>query len=605
MSEKRYSAASNMLYCLVSTAEHLPALLLWCVLLVGANALIPILTTYLPKMVIDVIESGGGARALITVAASLSLAIALLAGIKKFTEKYISFIKYRMNTYYNRKVAHKGMTTDYQNQEDERFRRFQSESFTACNGHGSPLTEVYDSGISLASGVVGLTVYFGILVSLNPLLILLIIITTSIKFLLNTRVVRWAREGSDEKAGYIQRTSYINGVSSDVRSAKDIRVYSMAGWLEDIYARTTRGLARWYRNYARRISKVAAFDGVMSLLREGISYSYLIYMVVKGNISVADFTLYFGVIAGFSVWLSDILGNLSSLSRISISVNHLRAFLDYPEAYRREGGLVAAADAPKRIEIKNLSYRYEGAGEDVLKNVSLTVAPGEHLAVIGLNGAGKTTLMKLICGLTDPTEGRVLYDGVDIREYDRIGYYRLFSAVFQQFSLLPVTIEEIVSESTEDKADPARVEDCLREAGLWDKISALPRGAKSNYGREIYDDGVAFSGGEVQKLLLARALYRSAPVMILDEPTAALDPISEGRLYERYDALMSGKTALFISHRLASTRFCDRIVLIEGGAICEEGTHESLIARGGRYSELFEAQAKYYREAPDGGEVVI
>ena len=220
------------------------------------------------------------------------------------------------------------------------------------------------------------------------------------------------------------------------------------------------------------------------------------------------------------------------------------------------------------------------------------------LPILGLNGAGKTTMVKLICGLTEATDGTVLYDGTDVREYNRDAYYRLFGTVFQDFSILPVTIEEIVAE--DENPDPERVRKCLEQAGLREKIDSLPDGIRSKYDKAFWDNGINLSGGEIQKLLLARALYRQSPVILLDEPTAALDPVSENRLYETYDEVMQGKTTVFISHRLASTRFCHRIVLIADGRILEEGTHAELLAKKGRYYELFETQAKYYRENPDG-----
>ena len=205
----------------------------------------------------------------------------------------------------------------------------------------------------------------------------------------------------------------------------------------------------------------------------------------------------------------------------------------------------------------------------------------------------------LICGLIEPTEGRVLYDGTDIREYNRNEYYRLFGAVFQDYSVLPVTIEEIVAESVGGELDSGKVEECLKKAGLWDKISSLEQGAKTKYDKAFWDDGINLSGGEIQKLLLARALYRQSPIVILDEPTAALDPIAENRLYERYNEIMENKSTIFISHRLASTRFCSRIMLIDRGKILEEGTHEQLLKQKGMYYRLFETQAKYYLENPE------
>ena len=222
---------------------------------------------------------------------------------------------------------------------------------------------------------------------------------------------------------------------------------------------------------------------------------------------------------------------------------------------------------------------------------------------MGLNGAGKTTLVKLLCGLIDPTEGQIFYDGIDIRKYNRTAFYRLFSAVFQQFSILPVTIAEIVSETTPENIDYNKVKRCLIVAGLWNKIEQLTNGVNSQFGKTIYDDGVEFSGGEIQKLLLARAMYKNAPVMLLDEPTAALDPIAENTLYGNYNQISFQKTTVFVSHRLASTSFCDRIILIENGKICEEGSHNELLKQNGTYRMLFETQAKYYKNNLDKTEV--
>ena len=601
---KEYSIIKNMKYCLKATTECYPLLLLWCAVTVIINVLLPILIIYLPKAVIDDITLGNSVQSLVLTVLTYSTCIALLSGSKRFMEKYISFHKYKMNTFYTRKVANKGMTTDYCNQENEHFRKLQTESFNSCNGHYSPMTQVYDIMIALLSNAIGFAVYFGLLAKLNIFIVLFIIATTVISYFLNKRVIKWAADYNGEKIGYGQKTSYINRVSADIKSAKDIRLYNMSPWLENVYLLNNKGLSGWYRRYAGKAFQAAVADGGLALLREGVAYSYLLYLVFAGQLGVSDFVLYFAVITGFSGWLGGIFSQINALNRSNLAFNYLRAFLEYPDTYNKRGGRETAdiLRCPKRIELKNVSYRYAGAGEDTLNNISLTIDPAEHLAVVGLNGAGKTTLVKLICGLCDPTEGIVLYDGIDVKEYNRRAYYRLFSAVFQQFSLLPVNLEEIIAESGTEKVDTQRVNDCVKESGLSEKISALPSGIKSNYGKSINDDGVELSGGEIQKLLLARALYKNAPVMVLDEPTAALDPVSESRLYETYSTLMNEKSAVFISHRLASTRFCHRILLIENGAICEEGTHQSLLEQKGRYYTLFETQAKYYRDHPDGEE---
>lgn len=258
---------------------------------------------------------------------------------------------------------------------------------------------------------------------------------------------------------------------------------------------------------------------------------------------------------------------------------------------------------PCEIKLENVRYRYPGAEKDTIKGLDLTIHAGEKLAIVGLNGAGKTTLVKLICGFLDPTEGRVLFNGKDVRTLNRRDYYALFSAVFQRFSLLESSIIENIAQRI-DGIDERRAWDCAEKAGLTEKIRSLPKGMYTHFGRSVYEDGAELSGGETQRLMLARALYKDGPIIALDEPTAALDPIAENDIYQKYSSMTQGRTSLFISHRLASTRFCDRIIMLKDGCISEAGTHDELMRRGGEYAKLFAVQSKYYREGgrEDGSE---
>ena len=599
-----YSVIQNVCYCLRNTAQCYFPLLCWGIITILINVVLSILSTYLPKIVIEKITVESSLQELVTVILGFMGGIAMLSGANQFFTKFIYHQKFRMNTFYLNCVALKGLTTDYINQENGTFRKLQTESFSCCNGNYSPLSNIYDVLISLFTSMLGLSVFGMILIQLNWGIIIFLIVTTVISYFLNQMIIKWTAENNHERIGYQQRISYINNTAGDIRSAKDIRLYHMAVWFSDIYKGNMNGLAGWYRRLTSKVFRVAVYDSGFALLRESVVYIYLLYLVWNNQISVGDFVLHFGVVAGFSSWLGSIFSQITSLNQINLKINYFRSYLEYPESYQRESGIKVPTDGcPKVIELKNVSYKYEGAEQHALSHINLKIIPGEHLAIVGLNGAGKTTLVKLICGLTDPTEGQVLYDGIDIREYNRTEFYKLFSTVFQQFSIMPVTIEEIVSETPTGNIDCIKVESCLKTAGLWSKIEQLSNGVKSQFGKIIYDDGIEFSGGEVQKLLLARALYKSAPVMILDEPTAALDPISESNLYENYNKISAGKTTVFISHRLASTSFCDRIILIENGTICEEGTHKSLLELRGKYYNLFEMQAKYYREKNSNVEV--
>lgn len=288
---------------------------------------------------------------------------------------------------------------------------------------------------------------------------------------------------------------------------------------------------------------------------------------------------------------------MTTLYRQSLDISTVREFLEYPELFLFENGktLPFSMNRPHEIQLENVSFRYPGADEYTLKNINLTIHNGEKLAVVGLNGAGKTTLEKLICGFFDPTEGRVLLDGQDIKQYNRRDYYALFSAVSQNFSLLAGTVATNVAQ-TEDNQAVSRIRDCIEKAGLTGKIASLDKGLQTYLNRRVYEGGTELSGGETQRLMLARALYKRAPFIILDEPTAALDPIAEADMYNKYNEMTAGCISVYISHRLASTRFCDRILLIDNHSIAEEGSHKELLKRGGKYAQLFEIQSKYYRE---------
>lgn len=227
--------------------------------------------------------------------------------------------------------------------------------------------------------------------------------------------------------------------------------------------------------------------------------------------------------------------------------------------------------------------------------MNLILHPGEKLAVVGLNGAGKTTLIKLMCGFFDPTEGRILLDGVDIRVYNRRDYYKMFCAVFQEYGLLAGSVAMNVAQENKN-IDMEKVKKCIAQAGLTEKIESLPNQYESLMERTVYEDAVTLSGGETQRLMLARALYKNSPIVMLDEPTAALDPLAEEDIYMKYNQMTSGRSSVYISHRLASTRFCDRIILLQDGGILEEGTHAQLMALGGQYAQLFEVQSRYYRK---------
>ena len=341
-------------------------------------------------------------------------------------------------------------------------------------------------------------------------------------------------------------------------------------------------------------------DLLLTFLRNGIGYWYLLHITLKNGLPAAQFLLYFSALSGFGTWGMGILAQLSELHQESLDISVLREFLEYPEPFALADGdpIPTPADGKYGLRLEDVSFRYPEAGKDTISHLSLTIRPGEKLAIVGLNGAGKTTLVKLLCGFLDPTEGRVLLNDRNVRSFNRKQYYGLFSAVFQDFSVLGTTLSQNVAQQM-DGIDTQRVRRCLELAGLTEKVAALPKGLDTPIGRRVYEDGVELSSGQTQRLMLARALYKNGAILALDEPTAALDPIAEDDIYRKYNAMAAGKTALFISHRLASTRFCNRILFLKDGRIAEEGTHQQLLEKNGEYARLFAVQSRYYQKGGD------
>ena len=399
-----------------------------------------------------------------------------------------------------------------------------------------------------------------------------------------------------------RKLQYVMDRSEDFSAAKDIRVYGMADWLRGMYRELSDRALSWQKKLSARQFLTRLADLGIILLRDGTAYAVLIGMALRGEITVDQFMLHFAAISGFATYVGNIMTAWTAMQTASLVLCDFREYLDLPDGggSGKERADTHLTHAPQ-IVFDHVSFRYDGAQEDTLRDISLTLHSGERVALVGTNGAGKTTLVKLLCGLYSPTAGEVRVDGVPVGDFAREEYYRLFSPVFQDVQTAFFSLAETVAGEVGGHLDRERAERCMRRAGLGKKLDSLPLGIDTRLDKQINKDGIELSGGEAQKLMMARALYKDAPVLVLDEPTAALDPIAENEIYLQYRDMTEGKTSLFISHRLASTRFCDRILFLKDGKIAEEGTHSELIALGGEYAKLFEIQSCWYRDDYKGG----
>lgn len=336
---------------------------------------------------------------------------------------------------------------------------------------------------------------------------------------------------------------------------------------------------------------------LLNVIRNGFAYGYLIYSCLQGDISVAGFLVYFGAITGFSGFITEIVNTYSNLKLANADASCLRRFLELPEI-REEGDVPEALyRQPAEIEFQDVSFSY--GEQKIYEHFNLKIHPGEKIALLGVNGTGKTTLVKLLCGLYEPDEGRILINGVDISTLPRKALYSLFSVVFQEATVFPYPMGSNLSMKRPEETDENKVWEALEKAGLGELFREKGICSDSYMTRIAFEDGVELSGGQKQRFLLARALYQDGNILILDEPTAALDPIAESEIYQEYVNISRGRTSLFIFHRLASTKFSDRILFLENGKVAEEGTHRELMKLNGSYAHMFRIQSRYYNESGD------
>lgn len=383
----------------------------------------------------------------------------------------------------------------------------------------------------------------------------------------------------------------------------DSRIYSQSG----LKARMREGgIKKHFRIFSRAANIfIRGHIPVLffSQLSELSTYMIVCLYCVMGVFPLGSVIKY----VGYLERVKGSIGSLLSLKRyMKVNEPFLQTYLDYFDINNRmyQGSLAVEKRSDKKfdIEFRNVSFKYAGQKEYALKNINLKVKVGERLAVVGMNGSGKTTFIKLLCRLYDPAEGEICMNDFNVRKYDYRQYLSLFSVVFQDYTLLSLPLGNNVASAAE--WDTAKAERLLKEVGFGERYAQMPGGLETPLYKKFDRDGVNVSGGEAQKIALARALYKDAPFIILDEPTAALDPIAEAEIYSRFDEIVGDKTAIYISHRLSSCRFCDKIAVFDKGEIVQLGTHEELLSDvGGKYYELWNAQAQYYTEKqPQGGE---
>ncbi len=584
---------------MVKTAWNNVKSVLWlCVVFAVLTVSINLAQLFIAPMVLQKVETLAPLGDMLGTIGIFSAILLVLNALLGYVDENIMYGRIDVRSAVISMINHKAYTTSYPNTRDPEVLRLHSEALRNCDSNDEASEHIWHTLTGLLINVIGFVIYLFLLVDVNLLLIGLVVATTIAGFFVSRYINEWGYRHKDELAKYDKELGYLVKKTESIKLAKDICVFGLAPWLNSVYTSTRRMAEAFSVRRERVYAWTCVVDVVLQFARNGIAYFYLMHRTLTDGLAASEFLLYFTAFTGFSSWVTGILSEFATLHKESLGLSVIQEYIHLPEQFRFEGGIPIPKADSYELKLENVSFRYPGTEKVIIHNMDLTLHPGEKIAIVGLNGAGKTTLVKLLCGFYDPDEGRVLLNGIDIREFNRQEYYDLLSAVFQEMSVLDVTVAEHVAQTVEN-IDLVKVADCLDKSGLTSKVEKLPLGLQTHVGKIAFMDGVEFSGGEMQRLVLARALYKDGPILVLDEPTAALDPIAENDIYMKYNEMTKGKTSLFISHRLASTRFCDRILFLQDGVIAEEGSHEQLLANEGGYAKLFHIQARYYQE---GGE---
>ena len=568
--------------------------MLFFIIRIPALVFQPIVMAYIPKAMIDCINEGVTVSRLILTIALLSLLLVVTVWLGPFMQELILGSARVIRMRYAMMAFDKNMNADFMQIESLKGREQNNRASEFYKSYYSGSADFFETLNQAGVCVVGITTSLALVYKINFFVILLIFASCVAEFFLLKYLNAKKLNTHDERHKVFTKFNYFYEQSKNLAASKDIKIYGFSDRFIATMAQLVLEYEKLVATYSKQTVAVSGTRAFLNVLREVIAYAYLVYLVTKGQLSVSNFIFYFGIITGFSNWICSFVYCYSGLEYCCNECGRFRDFVESSSNETKEKAEPFCDREINSIEFKNVTFAYPEAANNTIKNMSFKVSAGENIAIVGENGAGKTTVVKLLCGLYYATGGDILINGKKANEIDKKSYFDLFSPVFQDYSFLPMTVAENVA-VTKDY-DKAKLYDAFEKAGIAEKINSLEKKENTLMVKDVYKDAVDFSGGEKQKLLLAKAVYKNAPILILDEPTAALDPIAENELYLKYNDMTDKKISFFISHRLSSTRFCDRIFFISDGQIAECGSHEELMAQKGKYYQMYQIQSYYYKE---------
>ncbi|HFE9854780.1 ABC transporter ATP-binding protein [Clostridium perfringens] len=593
--KKNGTLLSNLKYIMGYAWSQDKVLFAQCGVYTILASIAPFIGIFLPKFLID--ELLGQKR--IEIILMTLIGFFLLSSVVNYSIAWLrcaySPRVTKIRTDYITMISDKIMKMDFKNTEDPEVLNKIKSVMNAVMSNNTGVEGVYHTLLGLFGRLTAFVGYISIVLFLSPWILLFLIINVLISYALTMRVKKYEYSQKEKAADKDRRTFYVFDTMYDFAYGKDIRIYDLKNILIDKFKKFRGERIDISKDVQGKQLKVKIVDVILLVIRECVVYGYLIYNVLFTGMGIGDFTMYFSTINGFGDWMKGILDDLANIKAQNMYLDDMREFLEI-KSENKEKTRDIPIDSSYEIEFKNVSFKYPKTDKYIYKNLSLKIKKGQRLAIVGINGAGKTTFVKLLCRLYEPTSGEILINGVNIKDFSKEEYYKILSVVFQDIKTFAFTVAENVSLEDLEDVDREKVLHCIEKAGVGDKINSLQKGIDTSLLKILDGEGIELSGGENQKLALARALYKNGKIVILDEPTSALDAVAEYNIYKGFDELIGDKTAIYIYHRLASTKFCDVIAFFENGEIVEYGTHEELLKKNGKYSDMFNIQAQYYKE---------
>ncbi len=602
-SEKRksYPVIKTLKKLIDNVTTKNPKLYLIFVVYTFAAGIYPFFSVLLPKFVLQELSKDNLANieTILMITITYFVVVSLFGFVKTFLKDYsyprLSYLRIG----YVGDTSKKLMQMAYCHMEDATFLQKWDKAFKATSNNDEGLEGVYHKLFETPAILLTVSVLAIMIGLLNPLVLIMLVVNMLAILWIRRQVHQYQFSRKEESAKWLRKVKYYSDVTHDFGYGKDIRIYGLKDRILDNYTKEIEG----YTNVQKLIEKkeyLLGFVGLAALFISDITTYYILVNKAMNGLSIADFSMYLGAIATLSLLLKTVAENFGFILNETEYVYEFFQLMD-ADIGEKGGTLPAITNETLEIEFKDVSFKYPGTDNYIFRNLNFTIHKGERLAIVGINGAGKSTLVKLMTGLFDVTDGEILINNIPLVNFNRQELYKMFSVVFQEVNVLAYTIRENIACQSEG-VDESRLDSVLEQVGLYNKVMAYPKQKDQLMLKVIEEDGVLMSGGESQKLSIARALYKDANMIIMDEPTAALDALAEAEIYENFSELVQGKTAVYISHRLTSTKFCDKIALFDNDGLKEYGNHDELMALKGEYFHMFSVQGKYYKEGSANNE---